>query len=282
MLCAVDIIFSEADKTSIEKIYNAYNQQKNFVYPEEEPEPEPEPESDTELEPDFGPEPDFSDSGSVSEFGGKFKLQTLLKEFETPRQKPVPQYELEFKIYPHKGKKETLQKFTYYYFLDFLKKSGMRHIYTPSIDILLNYKDTTYRSTYLDTSLAKPITNQVKQKIAEYFPIQKKNKVSEIPMIFKLTYSSETESGLQINVKNRIKNQVIYNLIRVKSRDSFFLPDNLWRIDITRVISTIKGSQEVETYEIECEYIGGNIPFQIFLESMNNVYKLVLYNTSYC
>ena len=101
-------------------------------------------------------------------------------------------------------------------------------------------------------------------------------------MIFKLTYSSETESGLQINVKNRIKNQVIYNLIRVKSRDSFFLPDNLWRIDITRVISTIKGSSEVETYEIECEYIGGNIPFQIFLESMNNVYKLVLYNTSYC
>ena len=39
----------------------------------------------------------------------------------------------------------------------------------------------------------------------------------------------------------------------------------------------------IESYELECEYIGPReISFQTFIDSMNYVYKLILQNTSYC
>jgi hypothetical protein len=101
-------------------------------------------------------------------------------------------------------------------------------------------------------------------------------------LTFKLALSTEKDSVVQVNLKNKVKNEhIVYNTIRVKYRDSFYI--GLWRIDITKVITTMNIDKiGIETYEIECEYIGGKVPFQTFIESMNFVYKLILGNTSYC
>jgi len=180
--------------------------------------------------------------------------------------------ELEFRIYPYikGGKKENVQKFTYYYLLDFLKKSGMPHENVNTIDILLNNTEPnkTYRSTYSDLKLTNPI-NQVKTKISDYRCIPTS---STFPLTFKLSLSSETDSPIVVT-KSRT------NLTRIKLRDSFIY--HSWRIDITKVIS-IDNDISIETYEIECEYIGKVIPFQKFIESMSDVYKLILKNTNYC
>jgi len=193
-------------------------------------------------------------------------------------------YELEFRVFPFtSGGKESIKKFTYYYFLDFMKKSGIRHTQEFTIDLVLNEytKDKTYRSTYKDFNFKNPI-NQVKTKIKSYKAIPTSDKQLYNNLTFKLALSTEKDSVVQVNLKNKVKNEhIVYNTIRVKYRDSFYI--GLWRIDITKVITTMNIDKiGIETYEIECEYIGGKVPFQTFIESMNFVYKLILGNTSYC
>ena len=59
----------------------------------------------------------------------------------------------------------------------------------------------------------------------------------------------------------------------------------LWRIDITRVLSAYKISElkdKNETSELECEYIGKHVSFDVFITSMSNLYKFILNNSSYC
>ena len=272
VLCAIDTVFINSEIEKIKEIYNFYNQKKQFVKLNES-------ESESESE------SDGYDYLNETEFGSssKLNLQDLLKTFKNTSKKNLPSYELEFKIYPYikKGKKENIQKFTYYYFLDFLKNSGMKHVYFPTIDIILSHKKATYRSTYTDTNLQNPIENQVKQLVAEYRAVPTNPEI--FPLTFKLTLSTETETSLVVGIKNRVHEKTVYNLIRVKLRDSFYTIDNLWRIDITKVISSIGKSPGMETYEIECEYIGTQgIPFEIFIESMSRVYKTVLYNSNYC
>jgi hypothetical protein len=107
-------------------------------------------------------------------------------------------------------------------------------------------------------------------------------------LTFKLSLSTEDPSPITITVKPESSKVIAYDIIREKQRSSFyplFDGEYLWRIDLTRVL-TIKDHNKldegIETYELECEYIGGQIPFQTFIDSMNYVYKMILYNTSYC
>jgi hypothetical protein len=123
--------------------------------------------------------------------------------------------------------------------------------------------------------------SQIKKQVDVYRSIPTDSKI--IPLTFKLTLSTETQSTVQVNVKNTVKNKIQYNTIRQKQRDSFYHPNGLWRIDITKVRTQITGQPGIETYEIECEYIGGpTVSFNTFIHSMSSVYKLVLFNTGYC
>jgi hypothetical protein len=261
VICSVANIFTTTEINQIKNIYQFYVEKRNYV-----------------MERKQESESDESETGSdyeYFEFGASkpFRLNELLQQFKKRETRPQTYYELEFKIYPYikKGKKENIQKFTYYYFLDFLKKSGMRHVYTPSIDILMSTKSGTVRSTYQNLSLIEPVENLIKQQIAEYRALP----CIDSKLTFKLSLSSETTTKTVVKPKNKSD-----NLLRVKFRDSFYF--TLWRIDITRVLTTIGNTEPVETYEIECEYIGGVVDFTTFINSMSEVYKIVLFNTNYC
>lgn len=210
-------------------------------------------------------------------------LDSEIKEIESVYNdylKGDKNYELELRIFPYskERKKQNIKKFTYFYFLDFLKKSTLSHEHNFSIDITYSppKQNATYRSTYSDFSLKNPI-NMVKRKVSNYIA-----DIETLPLIFKLSLSTEDQSNEVVNLKYiQNEHRVNYNTIRIKYRDSFY--SGLWRIDITKVITTndLK-NKGVETYEIECEYIGGKLPLDVFINSMNKIYKLVLKNTSYC
>jgi len=217
---------------------------------------------------------------SVNMFFSESEIMEIKKIYEVYFENPKI-YELEFRVYPYikKGKKESIQKFTYYYFLDFLKKSGMKMVHEFSIDTILNNqnKTETYRSSYSDFSFKNPV-NLVKRKVADYRLTPTSN---IFPLTLKLNLSTETSSPIKVGLKNQLHDKVVYNTIRIKDRNSFL--KNPWRIDITKIITTMNiNSSGIETYEIECEYIGEHIPFQTFIESMNQLYKTILYNTTYC
>ena len=153
------------------------------------------------------------------------------------------QYELEFRIYPYIKKRQTdnLKKFTYYYLLDYFRKSRMNHIMTYSIDILENTgnrrsgNEPTYRSTYNSLALTNPV-NQIKTRIREYRSIPPKD--NKFPLTYKLSLSNEADTTKIVRPQTQKQNGVVYNKARVKYRDSFLTFDGLWRVDITRVITT--------------------------------------------
>ena len=207
-------------------------------------------------------------------------------------------YELEFRIFPYilkslKGEdeKKTINKGMYFYLLSFLFKSGYKFISSFSIDVILNEYNPNgkYRSTYKDISLTNP-DNEFKEKIKDFegedvnFIMKPTNKDKLYNnLTLKLNLSNEIKTTQQIKLKTHLHDRVVYNTTRIKKRLSFNVHP-YWRLDITRVI-TNSGKIDLngnETYEIECEYIGGIIPVQEFLESMNYVYTLVLMNSGYC
>ena len=270
---SVGLIFTNTEVDMISEIYKNYNKKAGFVF--KQPEPQSESESDTEQGYEY-----FNEFGSSRK---PFELKSLLERFKKPVTAKRQEYELEFKIYPYikKGRKEQVQKFTYYYLLSFLKKSGMQRETNTTVDVLMSYNNSTYRTTYTDLSLKTVTESQIKKQVDVYRSIPTDSKI--IPLTFKLTLSTETQSTVQVNVKNTVKNKIQYNTIREKHRDSFYHPNGLWRIDITKVRTQITGQPSIETYEIECEYIGGpTVSFHTFIHSMSSVYKLVLFNTGYC
>ena len=203
------------------------------------------------------------------------KINEVYSKYLTEKQSilPIGVKELEFRIFPYKkkGQQGKVNKFTYYYLLGFLKKSD-KLTYDYSVDILHTRQGKTYRSTYRNNNT--PI-NQIKTRIIEYTAEPDDSLL--FPLTFKLSLSLESDSKLIVTEKMKVSDKTVYNKVRVKHRHSFQF-SKLWRIDITRVITP----PETETYEIECEYTGGEIPFQTFINSMNEVYKLILGNVSYC
>ena len=209
-------------------------------------------------------------------------------------------YELEFRVFPYIKKsadnpdddKKTLKKGMYFYLLSFLIKSGYRYIYSFTIDIILNEynPDGKFRSTYKDTSLTNP-DNEFKEKTksvrgdyANYVMEPTSEDKLYNNLTFKLNLSNEIKTKRKIALKTELHDRVVYNTTRIKKRFSFNINSN-WRLDITRVITNhgkIDLNSTNETYELECEYIGGNISADAFVESMNYIYTLILMNSGYC
>jgi len=198
---------------------------------------------------------------------------------KTNSYQPKP-YELEFRVYPSKVTRETLNKFTYYYFLDFLKKSNIKFKEESTVDFLSTISDSaTRRSTYDNFTLKNPI-NIKKERLLVYRP---PNPPPSSGLTFKLSLSTESTSPITVGLKVIPPNIIGYDLVRIKQRNSFYFP--LWRIDITKVL-TIKHIEDpesgMETYELEAEYIGNFVPFETFIDSMSFIYKFILMHSNYC
>ena len=74
------------------------------------------------------------------------------------------------------------------------------------------------------------------------------------------------------------------NIIRMKNRYSFTI-SSLWRLDLTVVktgYSINDAANNNDTFEIECEFIGRDVPFEHFIKSFSNIYTFILGNTNYC
>jgi len=300
ILCSVGMFFTKKDIAEVKKIYNIYFG-KDITDGLETlaPQPEPEPESLSEAEiviienvENVEPENVENVEPENFSFGAtKGLLRTIRKNKETKTTHRF-NYELELRIYPYikKGKKIEIKRFTYYYLLDFLKKRVARQSYEYNIDLVSSDGLETFRSTYLDSTLKNP-TNMKKTKILEYksTPLYPDKKLYN-NLTFKLSLSTEENSIKTVGLKTTSARNIKYDLIRKKIRSSFYpyyKGSFLWRIDVTKVLN-IKDHKNletsIETYELECEYIGPkeNISFQTFLDSMNYVYTLILFNTSYC
>ena len=249
ILCSIDMFFTDSEIESIKKIYNIYFEKESVSF------------------------------GKCSSFGAFARPQVKRGKIEKTTKK-WNNYELEFRIFPYikKGVKENIKKFTYFYFLDFLKKN-FKINEENTIDFISTEGEKTYRSTY--TRSKKPI-NIIKNRITTYNSVPLNDKQLYNNLTFKLSLSTEIESS--VNVGLRPSPGVIgYDIIRIKQRSTFNI-NPFWRIDMTK-ITTITRIHEpgIESYELECEYIGPReIPFKTFIESMNYVYKLILSSTSYC
>jgi hypothetical protein len=204
------------------------------------------------------------------------KIYTLFTESENPS-------ELEFRVFQRGKKGNIIDRFTYFYLLEFLLNNFTGYS-NYSIDLILNDPSSKkYRSTYRslnDIYNGTPESNMYKLDISSFilFPTDKGQQLYN-NLVLKLNLSNEIPTDKVIGLKN----EKVYNLIRSKKRFSFKI--GLWRIDITRILSAYKLSDikdKNETYELECEYIGKNVPFEIFINSMSNIYKFILNNTSYC
>ena len=210
-----------------------------------------------------------------------FDPKEVTKIEEIYNQRQVGETELEFKIFKEGKKGNILDKFTFYYLYNFLK-ANFPVTRQHTIDILHTVDKVTYRSTYLtinDIYSGNSKVNETKKPISS-FTQKLKHKLFN-NLVFKLTLSEETKTDRIITLT---KEGGLGNLIRTKDRHTYTIND-LWKIDLTKVRSVYKLSDipdKNETYEIECEYTGGAIPFDIFIKSFNNLYKLLLSNASYC
>ena len=222
----------------------------------------------------------------VSNFFDKFEQKEIKKVYNKFLSTEGP-VEMEMRIFKGGKKGKTLDKFTYYYLLDFLK-THFKGTIKDTIDITENVNTSfKFRSTYnnlKDIHNRHSTINEHKNKIINY-----KFKVSENKLYnnltFKLELANEIISNKVIGLRSQFAGKMVNNNIRVKHRYSFKI-NNLWIIDLTKVTSaytlqTLKDKNE--TYELECEYIGDrSVPFEIFIESLSNLYKMILSNSNYC
>jgi hypothetical protein len=199
--------------------------------------------------------------------------------------------EFECRIYNFtKNKKSGLNinKSEFFYLHDFFWRSFPMEI-ENTIDLYLNtFSKIKYRSTYNDLDgiySGNSIANTAKQSIKSYalVPSDPKNKLySNLTM--KIDLSSEEPSDNVIGIKSQIETRKVTNNIRIKSRKSFKI-NEMWRIDFTRIKTSYDITdvlEKNEIYELECEYIGRNIPFDDFLKSLNELYMMILSNSGYC
>jgi hypothetical protein len=298
-LMSVDIFFTNSEINSIKNLYNLYfgiSDDGLLVEDQEDPMTGDELPGILLENPELN-EPEIStmvNPGGIDfERGNEFgTLKEILSSIEKMGTSPIQrksQYELELRIYPYikKRKTDNLKKFTYYYLLDYFRKTNMNHTMTYSIDILENTGsqrsgfEPTYRSTYGSLDLTNPI-NQIKTRIREYRSIPKKD--TKFPLTYKLSLSTETDTSKVVRPQTQKQNGIVYNKARVKYRDSFLTFDGLWRVDITRVITTnnLMSGTGTETYELECEYVSRQVDFDTFLRSMSDIYKKILFNSNYC
>ena len=126
------------------------------------------------------------------------------------------------------------------------------------------------------------LKKEYKNKITDY-RFEPKNRLFN-NLGFKLELAEEVVTDKIIGLRSQFAGKIVNNLIRVKTRYSFNM-ENLWRIDLTKVVSaysleTLKNKNE--TFEFECEFIGGQATsFAIFIKSMETLYRLIVSHSSY-
>ena len=199
--------------------------------------------------------------------------------------------EFECRIYNFtKNKKSGLNinKSEFFYLHDFFWRSFPMEM-ENTVDLYLNtFSKIKNRSTYNDLENVysqNPILSTAKQSIKSYslVPSDPKNKLYN-NLTMKIDLSTEEPSDKIIGIKSQLDTRKVTNNIRIKSRKSFRI-NELWRVDFTRIKTSYSISdvlEKNELYELECEYIGGNIPFDDFIKSLNDLYIIILSNSSYC
>jgi hypothetical protein len=228
---------------------------------------------------------------SISNFFTNYEQKQIKKVFNRYiKESESGPIEMEFRIFKVGKKGKTMDKFTFYYLQDYLIKH-FKYSIEDTIDIVENNTNKIYklRSTYKnimkDIVEGRSILNEYKNKITSYTLESKyKDKKFFNNLTFKLEIANEVISKKIIGLKSQIAGKMVNNLIRFKNRYSFII-NELWKIDLTKVTSayTLESLKDKnETFECECEYIGGNIPFELFIKSMSDIYKLILSNSNYC
>jgi hypothetical protein len=199
--------------------------------------------------------------------------------------------EFECRIYNFtKNKKSGLNinKTEFFYLHDFFWRSFPMEI-ENTVDLYLNtFSKIKNRSTYKNLSdvySGNAILSTAKQSIKSYslIPSDPKNKLYN-NLTIKIDLSTEEPSEKVIGINSQIESRKVTNNIRVKSRKSFRI-NELWRVDFTRIKTSYSISdvlEKNELYELECEYTGGNIPFDDFIKSLNDLYMIILSNSGYC
>ena len=223
---------------------------------------------------------------SINFFFTKHEIKEIKKVY-TKFQSQERGAELEFRIFKVGKQNKTLDKFTFYYFQDYLKYN-FRSTLTETIDLTENkptklYKfRSTYRNLIKDIMTGKSIINEYKNKITDY-RFEPKNRLFN-NLGFKLELAEEVVTDKIIGLRSQFAGKIVNNLIRVKTRYSFNM-GNFWRIDLTKVVSaysleTLKDKNE--TFEFECEFIGGQeTSFAVFIKSMETLYRLIVAHSSY-
>jgi len=222
-------------------------------------------------------------------FFTNYEIKQIKNVFNTFCKQNIP-VELEFRLFKNGKAGKDIDKFTFYYLQDYLKIHFKYNI-TNTIDVIQNTNDVRkLRSTYTSMENAKlgiSVVNEYKNKIKNYTlePRHKEKKFYN-NLSIRLEVSNEVPSNKVIKLRSQFAGKMVNNLIRVKNRYSFKI-NNLWRLDLTKVLSAYTPEtleDKNEKFECECEFIGDNktISFELFLESMNKLYKLLLSNSNYC
>jgi hypothetical protein len=232
-------------------------------------------------------------SRGISFFNTK-DIESLTEIYQLAQQ--TDNAELECRIYsytkPKKGKATSIniQRGLFFYMLNYCWKTFSMDNLQNTIDVVRNdFSKNKVRSTYSSIKNIydkKSEINISKVKVKEYSltPTDYTKKMyNNINM--KLSLSTEEPMDSVIGLKSQLTNKIVSNLIRIKSRHSFKVND-LWRIDCTRVKMSYS-IQDVldknELYEFECEFIGPKTtPLQLFIQSLNDIYILLLSNSGYC
>ena len=201
---------------------------------------------------------------------------------------PNPEFECRILNFTKMKKSSGMTKSCFFYLLGFFWK----HFPIESentVDAYLNvFSKSKKRSTYAsiaDIYSQRSISNMTKESVKSYMlvPTNYKKKLYN-NLTMKIDLSKEDPSDFVVGVKSQIDGKIVTNSIRVKSRKSFRV-NELWRVDFTRTKTSFSISdvlEKNEIYELECEFMGKNIPFDNFIKSLNDLYTLILSNSGYC
>jgi hypothetical protein len=216
------------------------------------------------------------------------ELEKVYRTFLTNYRKKTPgnNVELEVRIFKRGKKGNILDKFTFYHLYNFLKWNFPMQR-TETADIILNNPQDIrrFRSTYthLDFIMSgESMENMAKKSLTNFvfFPTDKDQKLYN-NLVFKLDVSDEMQIDKVIGLPGTPSKTTT---IRVKDRHTFKINNN-WKIDLTKVWTSFDIKDVMtknETYELECEYLGGDLPFADFIKSLSDLYKILLSNSSYC
>jgi len=216
----------------------------------------------------------------------KTELKEMEKIFDMLHLDPVDT-ELEFRI-TKKGKKDSnVDKSIFNYLIEYLSRNFpiQETFMVDTSPQKVDRAEPTLRSTYdsIESLVAgRPTLNETKQNIKMYFSEPSKF----FDLQFKLSLSREKKTNTVIGTTYTRTGIKSNNSIRIKRRYSFQVNQN-WRIDATIVkagFSIQEAQSKNDTYEIECEFIGdiSKVSFDSFIKSFNDVYILILQNSTYC